>query len=224
MAYAKIALIALALLVGIGLVWRWARWPCPAWLVPLLENPYVEAVAGARTLLERAGLRPGMRVLDAGCGPGRLTVPAALRVGPSGRVAAVDIQQEMLDRLRERIHREGLENVELVRAGLGEGRLPAGEFDVALLVTVLGEIPDKAAALREIHRALRPGGVLSLTEVLPDPHYQRAPRVRALLAEAGFREVSFFPGRVSFTLNAERPGGAAEHDHDQDPRAPGPTT
>jgi hypothetical protein len=86
-----IALIALALVGGIGLAWRWASWPCPAWLVPLLENPYFEAVAGAELLLERAGIRPGMRVLDAGCGPGRVTLPASVLVGPSGRVVAVDI-------------------------------------------------------------------------------------------------------------------------------------
>ena len=89
-------LIVLALVVGIALVWRWASWPCPAWLVPLLENPYVEAVAGAKTGLERAGISPGMRVLDAGCGPGRLTLPASIMVGPSGQVVAVDIQRRML--------------------------------------------------------------------------------------------------------------------------------
>ena len=66
------ALIALGLVVAIGLVWRWASWSCPAWLVPLLENSYFEAVAGAKTLLERAGMRSGMCVLDAGCGPGRV--------------------------------------------------------------------------------------------------------------------------------------------------------
>jgi hypothetical protein len=59
--------IALTLAVAIGLVWRWASWPCPPRLVLLLGNPNVETVAGASLLLERAGIRPGMRVLDAGC-------------------------------------------------------------------------------------------------------------------------------------------------------------
>ena len=139
-------LIVLALVVGIALVWRWASWPCPAWLVPLLENSYVEAIAGAKTVLERAGIRPGMRVLDAGCGPGRLTLPASIMVGPSGQVVAVDIQRRMLDMLRDRVAKKGLTNVELVLAGLGEGRLAVKGFDIALLVTVLGEIPDKLAA------------------------------------------------------------------------------
>jgi SAM-dependent methyltransferase len=203
------AAAALALIVATGLIWRWAGWPCPAWLVPLLENPYFEAVAGAESLLERAGVRPGMRVLDAGCGPGRVTLPAARRVGPSGRVVALDVQPRMLAKLAERVEAERLANVDLVEAGLGEGKLPEEAFDVALLVTVLGEIGEKAAALREIHRSLRPGGVLSVTEVLPDPHYQRLARVRALGVAAGFRETALLPGRLSYTLNLSKPAEEA---------------
>ncbi|MGA7880691.1 MAG: methyltransferase domain-containing protein [Terrimicrobiaceae bacterium] len=201
----KAAWVVLGLVVAITLVWRWASWPCPAWLVPLLENPYVEAMAGAKTILARAGIRPGMRVLDAGCGPGRLTVPASMMVGPSGQIVAVDIQRRMLQMLRGRVQEKGLTNVELVLAGLGEGKLAANKFDIALLVTVLGEIPDKLAALREIYQCLQPGGILSITEVLPDPHYQGLSRVRRLVAESGFRELAIFQGCLSYTLNVSKP-------------------
>lgn len=192
--------VAVAALLTVCLVWRWAAWPCPAWLVPLLENPYFQAVAGAERLLDRAGVARGMVVLDAGCGPGRVTLPAAARVGPQGRVVALDVQAGMLAKLRARLERGGVANVELLHAGLGEGKLPEGRFDVALLVTVLGEIPDRGAALAEILRALRPGGVLSVTEVLPDPHYQSLARVRDLAARAGFRERSVARGRLAFTI------------------------
>lgn len=202
-----VALLLLALVAGV-LVWRWARWPCPSWLVPLLENPYVESVAGADLLVERAGIAPGMRVLDAGCGPGRVTLPAAARVGPDGRVVALDLQPRMLAQLEARLDAAGLKNVALVEAGLGDGRLPSDSFDRVLLATVLGENPDQRAALRELYDALRPGGVLSVTEVLPDPHYQRLARVRALAAETGFVEQRLFPGALSFTLNLAKPGAA----------------
>ncbi|HME72760.1 MAG TPA: class I SAM-dependent methyltransferase [Myxococcota bacterium] len=205
MTFVAILLMLLLLVVAVCLVWRWSRWPCPAWLVPLLENPYFEAVAGAKTVLERAGVRFGMRVLDAGCGPGRLTLPAAARVGPSGRVVALDIQAAMLEKLKSRVATQGLANVEFFRAGLGDGKLPASEFDVALLVTVLGEIPDQIAALRELHRSLRPGGVLSVTEVLPDPHYQTVAHVRQLAAEVGFHESQIIRGWLSFTMNLTKP-------------------
>lgn len=206
---AAIALAALALITAIGVVWRWAAWPCPSWLVPLLENPYFEAVAGAKLLLERAEIRPGMRVLDAGCGPGRVTLPASAAVGPSGRVVALDLQSGMLEKLRRRLEAQGAANVELLRAGLGEGKLGENQFDVALLVTVLGEIPDRLSALREIFRALRPGGVLSVTEVLPDPHYQSVSRVRELAARAGFRESAMHGGWLSYTLNLSKPAAGA---------------
>jgi ubiquinone/menaquinone biosynthesis C-methylase UbiE len=193
----------LAAAAAVALVWRYAYF-CPSWLVPLLENPYVEAVAGAALLLRRAGVRPGMRVLDAGCGPGRIALPAATAVGPTGHVVALDLQAAMLDKLQRRVRDAGVGNVTALRAGLGAGALPAEEFDVAFLVTVLGEVPDKVAALREIHRALRAGGVLSVTEVLPDPHYQRLRRVRALARQVGFRECALFRGAVSYTINLEK--------------------
>jgi len=198
-------LVAAAVLATGILVWRYGGLPCPWWLAPLLENRYVEAVAGAATLLERAGVGPGMRVLDAGCGPGRLTLPAARRVGSRGRVVALDLQPRMLAMLAQRVRDAGLGNVEIVRARLGDGALAAGRFDAALLVTVLGEIPLRLTALHEIHRSLRPGGVLSVTEVLPDPHYQPLGRVRALAQEAGFREQGLASGWLSYTINLIRP-------------------
>jgi SAM-dependent methyltransferase len=182
--------------------------PCPPWLTLLLENPYVNRVAGAARLIDRAAVRPGMAVLDAGCGPGRLTVPLARRVGSAGRVVALDIQPEMLARARANVAAAGLDNVEFVAAGLGDGRLPASAFDRAFLVTVLGEIPDKEAALRELHRALKPGGVLSVTEVLPDPHYQTQGMVRRAAEPAGFAPGPVWKSPVAFTWHLLKENGA----------------
>lgn len=201
-----VAVGLVVLIVAICAVWRWKAWPCPSWMVPLLENPYFQTVAGAELLLDRAGVGSGMTVLDAGCGPGRVTLPAAARVGPSGRVVGIDIQRGMLGRLRRRLDARGVTNVELVHAGLGSGALDADRFDVALMVTVLGEIPDPTAALEEVYRALRAGGVLSVTEVLPDPHYQSVDRVRRLGAAAGFEVGELYRGRVAFSQNLVKAG------------------
>jgi ubiquinone/menaquinone biosynthesis C-methylase UbiE len=187
--------------VGILLLRRRLPLPCPANLSFLLENPFVNRVAGAKLLLDRAGVAPGMRVLDVGCGPGRITLPAARRVGASGEVVALDIQPAMLQRLQQKLKAEQVTNVRLLHGGAGEGKTEAASFDRAFLVTVLGEIPDKAAALREVYDALKPGGILSITELFPDPDMQTPGAIRRLAKEAGF-EVSGKMGRFpAFTMN-----------------------
>ncbi len=183
-------------LAGSAAAWRLARRPCPPWPGFLIENPYTEAVADATLLVERAGVRPGMRVLDAGCGPGRVTLAAAARVGSAGRVVALDVQARMLERLRSRLGAAGVTNVDTCRASLGDGSLAAEAFDVAILSNVLGEVPDRPAALGDLHRALRPGGVLSVTDVLPNPMYVQLARVRTLARAAGFVEDRAFAGWV----------------------------
>jgi predicted methyltransferase len=72
-------------------------------------------------------------------------------------------------------------------------------------VTVLGEIVDQAAALCEIYDALKPGGIFSVTEVLPDPHYQSRARVRRLAESVGFRFDQLTGPWYAFTMNFCKP-------------------
>jgi ubiquinone/menaquinone biosynthesis C-methylase UbiE len=74
-------------------------------------------------------------------------------------------------------------------------------------VTVLGEVPDRVAGLRTLYGLLRPEGILSVTEFLPDPHYQSRATVRQLAAEAGFRAGTAFGGAFAFTLNLHKGRG-----------------
>jgi hypothetical protein len=73
-----------------------------------------------------------------------------------------------------------------------------------LLVTVLGEIPDRVTALRTAHDALAPGGLLSITEFVPDPHYQSPTTVRRLANDAGFAEERTFGSFIAFTMNLRK--------------------
>jgi ubiquinone/menaquinone biosynthesis C-methylase UbiE len=201
-------LVPVLVSAGIGmLIWRrqTRHLPCPSYLSFLLENRLVNRVAGAQLLLERADVQAGMRVLDVGCGPGRLTLPAAQRVGAAGEVTALDIQSAMLERVRRKLAAQHVTNVRLLQAGAGEGKTAAAFYDRAFLVTVLGEIPDKGAALREIYRALKPGGILSITEIFPDPDFQTARAVRRLARETGFAVAGKMGGFPAFTLNLVKP-------------------
>ena len=159
-------------------------------------------------LLDRAGVAAGMRVLDAGCGPGRLTIPAAQRVGSEGEVVALDVQEEMLARVRRNVANRGLANVRTVLGGLESVTtitgVAAGTFDRALLVAVLGEVPNRENALLSLRAALKPGGILSITEVIPDPHYQTRGTVRRLAEDAGFQLVESYGTSLAFTLNLRR--------------------
>jgi ubiquinone/menaquinone biosynthesis C-methylase UbiE len=199
----------LGLVVVASLAWRMAArvraLPCPPWLGGFLQNPLSDRLVNHQMLRDRLGLRPGMRVLDAGSGPGRLTLPAAELVSPGGEVVALDIQPAMLQRLEERLADSGIHNVRTVLGGLGDGVLDQNAFDRAMLVTVLGEIPDQERALREIYGALLPGGILAVTEMLPDPHFQRQSAVRRMAESVGFRLEQGFGNPLAYTMHLVKP-------------------
>jgi len=203
-----LVVLVAGVIAGWRLLARRHALPCPTACLWLLENRLMDRVAGSRVLLDRAGVEAGMTVLDAGCGPGRLTLPIAERVGPQGHVLALDLQAAMLGRLTARLQARAVQHVRLLHAGLGGGALPADTFDRAFLVTVLGEIPDRLAALREIRGSLKPGGILSITEVFPDPHYQGRGTVRQLGEQAGFHVLETIGNWRAFTVNLRRPGSA----------------
>ena len=180
--------------------------PCPVWLSWLVEldNPFAKTNRAA-FIVQHLNVEPGMAVLDAGCGPGRLTIPLAREVGEQGEVVALDVQAGMLERVREKAEAQGLANVRFVQAALGEGALERGKFDRAVLVTVLGEIPEREPALKEIFDALKPGGILSVTELIFDPHFQRHSTVKHLAESVGFREGAFYGSRIAYTVHFQKP-------------------
>lgn len=203
-----VVIVIAVVLFAIGYWWRYRSLACPAGLSWLVENPYINAVAGPDKIFHRMRLDEGMRLLDVGCGPGRLALPAAKWVGGTGEVVALDIQLKMLEKLSSRAKDMGLSNIRIVNAGAGSGMVDKDYFDRALLVTVLGEISNKHEALIEIYQALRQGGILSVTEIIPDPHYTTRKSVRTLCRDAGFNEMGIFGGWPAYTINFIKPDGA----------------
>ena len=205
----QILVLSIIALGIVGLIWRFSsrrhEIPCPAWLGWMVEmdNPFTK-VNRARVIVGLLELDSGMKVLDAGCGPGRLTLPLAEAVGPQGEVMALDIQAGMLKRVREKVETAHLQNVQYLNAGLGEGKLPPTYFDRAVLVTVLGEIPDQETALKEIYIALKPNGILSVTEVIFDPHFHRRETVLHTAQAVGFKEKNFFGKPLAYTMHLEK--------------------
>jgi len=206
----KIVLSLIGLFVLVTITWRLCSQryslPCPAWLAWLVEsdNPFTK-INRAATIIEHSGVQEGMKVLDAGCGPGRVAIPVAHKVSSKGEVVAMDIQADMLRRVQEKAQKENLTNITLLQAGIGDNKLNANTFDRALLISVLGEIPNQKAALKEIFDALKPGGILSVTETIFDPHFQRRAKILRLAGTVGFQEEKTFGSYFNFTLNLKRP-------------------
>src|SRR5687768_1070532 len=109
-------------------------------------------------LVEMAGVGDGQRVLDIATGIGEPAVTAARRVGPAGRVLAVDLSPQMLEIAAERVAAEGFSNIEFLEADAGALDLPEKSFDAVLCRFGLMFLPDVDAALERVLRLLVPGG------------------------------------------------------------------
>lgn len=128
----------------------------------------VVEVHGRRTAAREAAfflprLRPGMTLLDAGCGPGSITVGLAAAVAPSATVG-LDIEASVLEQARALAMAQGAVTVRFLVGNAGALPFPDGSFDAVFAHTLLEHVRDPVAALRELRRVLRPGGVLGVRD------------------------------------------------------------
>lgn len=189
--------------------WRWAsrRWslPCPSALSWAVDGPVADLFAGTTTTLDRMELRPGMTVIEIGPGPGRLLLRAARRVLPGGKAIGVELQQGMIDKLQKKLAHDDPGNVEVIHADATKVELLGESADLVYLCTVLGEIPDRTTALARCYDALKPGGRLSITEIIGDPHYQSKAKVGELAMIAGFEPENVDGNWRMYTANFRKP-------------------
>ena len=176
----------------------------------LLEPVPEEAVAsyaGVSCPYQADVIREGDTVLDIGSGSGTDVLIAAALVGPEGEVAGLDLTPAMRDRLRENAGQMGVDNVRALAGNAESIPLPDASVDVVTTNGVLNLVPDKPAAVAEIHRVLRPGGRLQLADIVlaeePSDACRREPELWAecivgatkeadyldLFREAGFRDL-----------------------------------
>jgi ubiquinone/menaquinone biosynthesis C-methylase UbiE len=203
-----------AFLVGVSLVGflvylAWQRRsprPFPPWMTPLLHSPLRRRSFSPQAAAERHGIAPGMTVLEVGPGDGYLTLAAVERATPGGRVICLDVQLAMLRKLRKAA---GSRTPSLVCASGSQLPFRPRAFDLVFLSHVLGEIPDRTAALAEYARVLRPSGTLAITEGLPDPDFIRCARLVRMARAVGFRPAEHFGRALHYTQRFHPGEGAA---------------
>lgn len=154
-----------------------------AWLEGIPEAA-IESFAGTGNPFSIDAIRPGERVVDVGCGAGLDSLIAARMVGPAGRVIGVDMTPAMLAKARRSAADGEFTNVEFLEGFAESLPVPDGWADVVISNGVLNLMPDKAAALSEMARVLKPGGRLQIGDIL----------VRKAVPDSARRQIDLWTG------------------------------
>ena len=182
-----------------------------------------ETVVRLREVLARVGVEEGMRVVDVGTGTGILVPLLLEQVGPKDRIVALDISPRMLEAARAKGFPA---NVEFVEADAARIPLPAASFDLVVCNATFPHFPDKARALAEMARVLKPGAKLAICHTSSREQVNRLhkeiggavagdeipeePEMRSLLAGAGFEEIVLCDEESLYLVTARLPAGTRD--------------
>jgi putative heme-binding domain-containing protein len=145
-------------------------------------------------LLDALQIRAGSAVADLGAGTGYFTWRLAQRVGPQGKVIAIDIQQKMLDLIAKEVERHGMHNVDLVLGGDHDPHLPEKSLDLVFIAYAYHEFSQPEEIMAAVRRSLKPGGRVVLLEYalesaytpVPGLHKMRLEDIRSEIEPMGF--------------------------------------
>ncbi len=135
------------------------------------------------------GLRPGNKVTDFGCGSGFYCLAASRIVGNTGRVAAVDVQDAKLAATKSITIQNGLHNVEVFKGDLEKpfDKIPHGSEDAVIAASVLHEVKDRHALLKNAYSLLKTGGILLVVD-WKDEHSPFGPAMEKRVSEHDLRK------------------------------------
>ena len=170
-----------------------------------LDAPIRRRFLSPTIVARRIGLRAGMRVLHLGPGNGPLTQALSQTVGKQGRVEAIALDPDGLQRARAHLAAAGVDNASVI-PGSGQ-RLPFEDqsFDAACLDSSLGRVADVRGVLADVWRVLRPAARLSVSEIISDPAYPLRKTVETRGEQAGFERLESFGDTIAYTINFRKP-------------------
>jgi ubiquinone/menaquinone biosynthesis C-methylase UbiE len=137
-----------------------------------------------RNILKEVGIKPGFQVLDYGCGPGGYILPLTELVGKSGKIYALDILPLAIQMVQKLVEKKKLTNVQIIHSDCKTG-LPDGSMDAVLLYDAFHELDDPEGILRELHRVLKPKGILSVSD-----HHMSEVQILSALQKSGLFHLS----------------------------------
>jgi ubiquinone/menaquinone biosynthesis C-methylase UbiE len=146
-------------------------------------------------VMNRLGVRPGLRVADVGAGDGYYTVRLARRLGRGATIYAQDVEPRYVDRLAARLARDGVAGVTLVRGTPADPRLPGRSVDLAILAHMYHEIEHPYEFLYRLYAALAAGGRVAIVDNDKPTHEHGTPPdlLRCELGALGYRQIDFAP-------------------------------
>ena len=133
----------------------------------LLESPDRAAWQKPEQIMDVLHVADGSKVADIGAGAGWFTIHLARRVGPNGVVYSQDVQREMLEAIKRRVQREGLQNVQTTRGEGSNPNLPVAGLDAIVVVDAYQEVEDRVTFLQNLARALKPNGLIGVVNWKP---------------------------------------------------------
>jgi ubiquinone/menaquinone biosynthesis C-methylase UbiE len=154
-------------------------------------------------MLQKAGVRPGFRLLDFGSGPGGHSIAAAGLVGAKGKVYALDIHPLAAKAVVRKANRKGFGNIQTIQSDCSTG-LETGSLDMVLLYDIYHMLGDRRGVLEELHRVLKPGGILSV-----DDHHSDDNELLTSVVQTGLFEPH---GRGKRFLNFAKRPAAVDRD------------
>ena len=137
-----------------------------------------------KNILKEVGIKPGFHVLDYGCGPGSYIVPLAKLVGESGKVYALDIHPLAIRKVKDIASKKRLTNVETILSDCQTG-LPDNTLDAVILYDAFHHLSDPDMVLKELHRVLKPNGILSFSD-----HHMKEKEIVAQITNSGLFRLS----------------------------------
>jgi ubiquinone/menaquinone biosynthesis C-methylase UbiE len=197
--------VLLGVQVGVRVLMYFKPLVTPPLIAPLFGGSFRKLYRNPARVLDFLTPQRGGTVLDVGCGTGVFALEAARRVGPLGKVHALDLQASMIDRLQARLAATDIVNIETHVESATHLPFPDASIDQVLMISVLPTIADRGVALSEVFRVLRPGGTLVVGEELLEPDYVRAVTIQRWAESAGFNLVRSEGWAIEYLLKFTRP-------------------